>query len=76
MLVRDSIARIRALPGVMAAAFSLARLMASFLWGVETTDPVVFITVPVLLSAVALFAMWFPARRAIRTDPVEALRQK
>lgn len=56
------------------AAFGLARLIASFLFGVKTWDPVVFVTAPVLLSAVALFAVWLPARRATRIDPVTALR--
>src|ERR1700674_2848342 len=46
------------------AAFSLTHLIASFLFGIKTSDPVVFISVPVLLSAVALIAVWLPARRA------------
>jgi putative ABC transport system permease protein len=58
----------------VAAAFGLMRLMASFLFGVKPWDPIVFVTVPVLLSAVALFAVWFPATRASRLDPMESLR--
>jgi ABC-type antimicrobial peptide transport system permease subunit len=56
------------------AAFGVTRLLASFLFGVETGDPFVFITVPFLLSLVALLAVWLPARRATRIDPVDALR--
>ena len=58
----------------IAAAFGVTRLIASFLFGTKTTDPAVFLTVPLLLTAVGLFAVWLPARRASRIDPVEALR--
>jgi putative ABC transport system permease protein len=60
----------------MAGAFCLRGVMESLVWRIGTADPMVFVAVPVLLSAVALFAVWFPARRASRTDPVEALRQE
>ncbi|HEV2484197.1 MAG TPA: ABC transporter permease [Terracidiphilus sp.] len=56
------------------AAFGLTRLMASLLFGVKTWDPAVFVTVPVILSAVALMAVWLPATRASRLDPMQALR--
>src|ERR1700691_2629879 len=56
------------------AAFGLTRLIASFLFGVKTWDPFVFVTVPVLLSLVALLAVWMPATRASRLDPQQALR--
>ena len=58
----------------IAAAFGLARVIASFLYGVQARDPGVFIAIPVLLSLVALLAVWLPARRAARVDPVIALR--
>jgi ABC-type lipoprotein release transport system permease subunit len=41
---------------------------------VKTLDPLVFISVPILLSLVALFAVWLPAQRATKIDPLEALR--
>ena len=66
-----------ALVGVVigiAAAFGLARVIASFLYGVQAHDPGIFVSIPVLLSLVALFAVWLPARRASRVDPVVALR--
>jgi putative ABC transport system permease protein len=59
--------------GLAAAAF-LARFLAGFLFGVRAWDPMVFIAVPLLLALVALFALWIPARRAARLEPVAALR--
>jgi putative ABC transport system permease protein len=56
------------------AAFGLTRLIASFLFGVKTWDPLVFVTVPVVLSLVALLAVWMPATHASRLDPQQALR--
>ncbi len=56
------------------AAFGLTRFIASFLFGVKTWDPLVFVTVPIILSLVALLAVWMPATRASRLDPQQALR--
>ncbi|MGD0890395.1 MAG: ABC transporter permease [Terracidiphilus sp.] len=58
----------------IAAAFGLTRLLASFLFGVRPWDPAVFVAVPVVLSAVALLAVWLPAARASKLDPIQALR--
>ena len=55
-------------------AFGLSRVITTFLFGVKEKDPVVFTTVALLLSAVSLLAVWIPASRATRIDPVIALR--
>ena len=56
------------------AAFGLARLIASFLFGVKPWDPVAFVSVPLILTSVALLAVWLPAARASKVDPMQALR--
>lgn len=48
--------------------------MRSLLYGVTTADPVTFLTVPVLLAVAAMLACFLPAYRAVRVDPVIALR--
>jgi len=66
-----------ALAGVVVgvgAAFGLTHLIASLLYGVKGWDPLVFVSVPVILSAVALLAVWLPAQRAAQLNPMEALR--
>lgn len=57
-----------------AAAFGLARLLSTFLFGVTARDVQVFTLVPMLLSVVALIAVFIPAMRATRIDPITALR--
>jgi putative ABC transport system permease protein len=68
-----------ALTGVgigIVAAFGLTRFIASFLFGVKAWDPVAFTLTPLLLSAVAFIAVWVPARRASRVDPMRSLRHE
>jgi predicted permease len=57
-------------------AFALTRTLAGFLFGVTSHDPLTFAAVPLLLSAVALVAIWQPARRATRVDPIAVLRHE
>jgi putative ABC transport system permease protein len=56
------------------AAFGLTRFLASFLFGVKSWDPMVFISVPIVLTLVALMAVWLPATRASKLNPMQALR--
>ena len=55
-------------------ALALSRFMASLLFGVAVRDPLVFAGVPLLLGAIALIAVWLPAARASRIDPLGAIR--
>ena len=56
------------------AAFALAKLFTSVLYGIHSDDPATFAVVPVFLAVVALSACWLPARRAARVDPQIVLR--
>lgn len=56
------------------AAYGLTQFISSFLFGVEAHDPLTFAAVPLLLGLVALAAIWIPARRASRVEPLKALR--
>jgi hypothetical protein len=57
-------------------ALPMARLLNSMLYGVTPWDPIAYIATPLILAGVAMLASWIPARRAARTDPVEALRSQ
>lgn len=56
------------------AALGLGRLLASFLYGTTTTDPITFFAASILLAGVALLASFIPALRATKVEPMEALR--
>ena len=58
----------------LGGAFWLAKFITSFLFGVTAKDPLVFVGVPLLLTAVAFISVWLPAQRASRVDPIIALR--
>jgi putative ABC transport system permease protein len=58
----------------LVGASILMRFMSGMLYQISATDPVIFIVVPLILLVVALLACYLPARRAAKTDPMDALR--
>jgi ABC-type antimicrobial peptide transport system permease subunit len=58
----------------VAAAFATTRVIQTFLWGIEPTDPVTFAIVTAALAVLAPVACCVPARRALKIDPIVALR--
>jgi macrolide transport system ATP-binding/permease protein len=57
----------------LVAAFLLARLIVTFLYGVNTNSPLAFLAMALVLAAVGMFASYIPARRAAKVDPMVAL---
>jgi ABC-type antimicrobial peptide transport system permease subunit len=60
--------------GIVGAVL-ITRTMRALLFGVSPTEPIVFGAIAALLLVVAILACWIPARRAMRLDPMDALRQ-
>jgi putative ABC transport system permease protein len=58
----------------VAGALVLTRFLASLLYGIRPTDPLTYLVVSLVLTAVAALASYIPARRATKVDPMEALR--
>jgi len=58
----------------IAGALALSSLMESLVWGIQSTDPLTFVGVTVVLGAAALAACFFPAYKASRADPLQTLR--
>jgi ABC-type antimicrobial peptide transport system permease subunit len=58
----------------LAGAVAITRVIRTFLWGITPTDPVTFMIVTAALAVLALVACYLPARRALRIDPIIALR--
>ena len=58
----------------LAASWALAQTMSTFLFEIQPRDPLVFVGVPILLTVVAFFAVWLPAMRASKVNPIVALR--
>jgi putative ABC transport system permease protein len=57
-------------------ALACTRVMSSLLFGITAWDPITFVSIATLIAAVAFLACWLPARRAMRVDPMQALRSE
>jgi ABC-type antimicrobial peptide transport system permease subunit len=77
MVVRQGMTVALAGAGIgLAAAFALTRFMDSLLFGVRGTDPITFVAVAGILTAISFVASYVPARRAARIDPMVSLRSE
>ena len=75
LILRQSLVRICiGLPLGLIASWGLSRVLGALLYRVTPADPVTFSSIAILLTAVTLIASLVPARRAMRLDPVHALR--
>jgi putative ABC transport system permease protein len=60
----------------MLLAFAVGKLIQDFLVGIGPADAITYITISILLAAVAMVACLVPARRAVQVDPILALRNE
>jgi ABC-type antimicrobial peptide transport system permease subunit len=60
----------------LTSALGLTRLIAGLLYGISPSDPPTYFVLSLLLAATGLLACWLPARRAVRIDPMTALRSE
>jgi predicted permease len=75
LIIRQGVRMTLAGVGVgLAGGIALTRFLSTLLYGVSPSDPLTFISMSLLLGAVAVFACYIPARRATRVDPMVALR--
>ncbi len=74
VLTRASALALTGVAAGLVGAILAGRFLRAILYGISTTDPAIYSTVPLLLVAVALIATWLPARRAMGVDPAVALR--
>jgi len=57
-------------------ALALTRFMSTLLYGISTIDPIIFLFCPALIGAIACLASYLPARKAMRVDPLTAVRSQ
>lgn len=73
---RGSLVILAGLCAGLGGALALTRFLGNLLYGVTATDPITFLTIPLLLTLIAFLACWIPARRAAAVDPIIALRNE